>query len=268
MLRPEGAAIPWVEGLERIVNGSHRLREHDRRTGVLTAKGRVDESTCSKLQHCFADHDRGDEISTALEELRNESALDMTDDELQKLESWARRMRGEVFFAEKWMIVEGQSDYLIVEALAQALDYDLDEHGVTLIDAKNGGDPVSFAALARALRIPWVAVFDRDEEGNKVLKRLQKRGFDPAELRHRYRVHEAGNLEQQLVKDLGREMGPMTRECGIDPNLEERSLAEELHREWARLSALLAEKVRNDRSFTQYLPAAFRAAINDLRGLT
>ena len=262
------SGIPWVEGLERIVNGSHGLLEHDRRTGVLTAKGRVDESTFSKLQHCFADHDGVDEISTALEELRNESALHMTDDELHKLETWARRMRGEVFFAEKWMIVEGQSDYLIVEALAQALDYDLDEHGVTLIDAKNGGDPVSFAALARALRIPWIAVFDRDDEGNKVLKRLRKRGFDPADLQRRYRMHEAGNLEQQLVKDLGRELEPLARACGVDPNLEGRSLAEELHREWVQLSALLAERVQDDRSFTQYLPAAFRAAINDLRELT
>ena len=240
MLRPEGAAIPWVEGLERIVNGSHDLLEHDRRTRVLTAKGRVDESTLSRLQNCFANHDRGDEISNALEELRSESVLYMTDDELQQLETWARRMRGEVFFAEKWMIVEGQSDFLIVEALAQALDYDLDEHGVTLIDAKNGGDPVSFAALARALRIPWIAVFDRDDEGNRVLKRLRKRGFDPEELQRRYRMHEAGNLEQQPVKDLGRELEPLARACGVDPNLEGRSLAAELHREWAQTTRPLA----------------------------
>ena len=60
----------------------------------------------------------------------------------------------------------------------------------------------------------------------------------------------------------------MTRECGIDPNLEGKSMAEELHEKWAQCSALLAECVRNDRSFTQYLPAAFRAAINDLGGLT
>ena len=262
------SGIPSVEGLERIVNGSRGLLEHNRLTGVLTAKGRVDESTFSKLQHCFTDHDNVDEISTALEELRNESVLYMADDELRKLETWARRMRGEVFFAEKWMIVEGQSDYLIVEALAQALDYDLDEHGVTLIDAKNGGDPFSFVVLARALSIPWIAVLDRDVEGNKVLERLRKRGFDPEELRRRYRMHEAGSLEKQLVKDLGRELGPLARECGVDPNLEGSSLAKELHREWARLSALLAERVRNDRSFTQYLPPAFRAAINDLRELT
>lgn len=260
------SGIPSVEGLERIVTGSHGLLEHDHRTGVLTAKGQVDESTFSKLQHCFADHDGVDEISTALNELRSESVLYMPDDELQKLESWARRMRGEVFFAEKWMIVEGSSDYLIVEALAQALDYDLDEHGVTLIDAKSSGDPVSFAALARALRIPWVAVFDRDRGGNDVMAGMQKRGFDHEELR-RCRMHEAGGLERQLVKDLGPELEPLARECGIDPNLKQSRLVKKLHDEQPHFSALLAERVRNDRSFTRYLPAAFRAAINDLRGL-
>ena len=261
------SGIPWVEGLERIVTGSDGLLEHDRRTGVLTAKGQVDEPTFSKLQNCFADHDRVDEISTALEELRNESVLYMPDDELQKLESWARRMRGEVFFAEQWMIVEGSSDYLIVEALAQALDYDLDEHGVALIDAKNSGDPVSFAALARALRIPWAAVFDCDRGGNDVMAGMRKRGFDQDELR-RCRMHEAGGLERQLVKDLGPELEPLAQACGVNPNLEGSRLVKKLHDKQPRLSALLAERVRNDRSFARYLPLAFRAAINDLREFT
>ena len=97
---------------------------------------------------------------------------------------------------------------------------------------------------------------------------MRKSGFDPAELWRRYRMHGAGNLEQQLVQDLGPELEPLARACGIDPNLEGKSMAEELHEKRAQRSALLAERVRNDRSFTQYLPAAFRAAINDLGGLT
>ena len=57
-------------------------------------------------------------------------------------------------------IVEGQADYLIVHALGRAQDYDLDEHGVSVIDAQNNGSPDTFTALARALGIPWLAVFD------------------------------------------------------------------------------------------------------------
>jgi predicted ATP-dependent endonuclease of OLD family len=61
------------------------------------------------------------------------------------------------------MIVEGQAEYLIVHALARQLGYDLDEHGVSVIDAVNNGHPATFAVLARALGIPWLAVLDGDD---------------------------------------------------------------------------------------------------------
>ena len=155
-----------------------------------------------------------------------------------------------------------------MEALAQALDYDLDEHGVTLIDAKNSGAPVPFAALSRALRIPWIAVLDGDDGGTDVLKRMRKRGFDPVELGRRYRMHEAGDLERQFVKDLGQALGPLAEACEVDSNLEGRRPLKTLHRAPPRLSALLSERVRSDRSFSRYLPEAFRTAIKDLRKLT
>jgi hypothetical protein len=44
-------------------------------------------------------------------------------------------VRGEIFFARRWLIVEGQAEYLIVHSLARSLGYDLDEHGVSVIDA-------------------------------------------------------------------------------------------------------------------------------------
>lgn len=261
--------IPSVSGLEDVVNGSGGLLEYESRQGVLTAKGRIDERTYRKLQSCLSNHERRFAISAALKRLRDESALCMADSELQSLETWARRMRGEVFFAEKWMIVEGQADYLIVEALAQALDYDLDEHGVTLIDAQNNGNPAAFAALARALGIPWLAVFDGDRAGREFQASILNRGFDADEVQRRCRMHEAGNLERQLVRDLGDELESFAKQVGCDPNLEEDNLVESLHEDaQPRLSALLAERVRNDSSFAQHLPEAFKTAIEELRGVT
>ena len=110
-------------------------------------------------------------------------------------------MRGEIFFAERWMIVEGQADYLIVHALAQAMGYDLDEHGVSLIDAQNNGNPDTFAVLARALTIPWLAVFDGDDAGDQYVQGIRRRGFSDAELSTRCRTHGAGDLESQIVAD-------------------------------------------------------------------
>ena len=123
------------------------------------------------LLRCCGTHEQRTEISSALRDLRDRSALYIEDSELQSLETFARRMRGEVFFARRWMIVEGQADYLVVHALARALGYDLDEHGVSVIDAQNNGNPDTFAALARALAIPWLAVFDGDAAGRGLRRR-------------------------------------------------------------------------------------------------
>jgi putative ATP-dependent endonuclease of OLD family len=50
--------------------------------------------------------------------LRDRSLLFIDDEELRALETFARRIRGEIFFARRWMIVEGQAEYLIVHVLA------------------------------------------------------------------------------------------------------------------------------------------------------
>ena len=261
--------IPSVEGLEDVVDRSSGLLEYDDHQEVLTAKGWIDDSKYRKLQTCFSHHEKRNEILAALKDLRSESALCMTDAELQSLETWARRMRGEVYFAERWMIVEGPADHLIVEALAQALGYDLDEHGVTLIDAQNNGNPAAFAALARALGIPWIAVFDGDRAGQEFKASIRNRGFDAEEVQRRCRMHDAGNLERQLIRDLGDQLESFVKAVGCDPGLEEDDLANLLHEKaQPRLSALIAERVRTEDSFVQYLPAAFRVAINDLRELT
>ena len=261
--------IPMVDGLADVVDGSRGLLEYEDLQEVLTANGRIDKSTYRKLQTCMSNHERRSEISSALKTLRDESVLCMPDAELQPLETWARRMRGEVFFAEKWMIVEGQADYLIVEALARGLGYDLDENGATLIDAQNNGSPAAFAALARALGIPWLAVFDGDRAGREFQRSILSRGFDADEVRRRCRMHEAGNLEQQLVRDLGDELESVVKGVGGDPSLQRDELARSLHDDaQPRLAALLAKRVRSDACFVQYLPEAFKTAINDLRELT
>ena len=261
--------IPSVDGLKEVVEGSGGLLEYDEPPSVLTAKGRIEESTYRQLLLCFSSHSRRKEISLALKTLRYESAQCMTDEDLQPLETWARRMRGEVFFSEKWMIVEGQADYLIVDSLAKAVDYDFDLHGVTLIDAQNNGSPAAFAALARALSVPWLAVFDGDPAGRRHIASIRNRGFDAEEVQHRCRTHEAGDLEHQLVRDFGTKLESFVREVGCEPNPKEGDIAKLLHDEvQPRLSALLAKGVGNDNSLVQYFPEAFRTAINDLRDLT
>ena len=179
-------------------------------------------------------------------------------------------MRGEIFFAERWLIVEGQADYLIVHALADAMGYDLDEHGVSVIDAQNNGNPATFAALARALDVPWLAVFDGDDAGKDYMETIARRGFGDAERAERCRTHRAGDLEAQLVAD---GLGPELREilAGLGTAdvqaLVDEELLERLRADKTGFAVALAARIRAVPDLAQRAPAAFRTAINELRGL-
>lgn len=192
----------------------------------------------------------------------------LNDNELQSLETTARRMRGEIFFAERWLLVEGQTDYLLMHAFAHAMDYDLDEYGVSVIDVQNNGSPVTFAVLARALGIPWFAVLDGDDAGRRYIKSIGRRGFDDSEIKERCQSHRAGDLEAQLVAEgLGQNLREILAELGVKDALEltDEALLEQLGKKKTAYAAMLAARVRSEPNLAQHAPAAFRTTIEKLR---
>lgn len=263
------AKIPPLSGLDAIVHNSGGLLDYEKTSETFTVRGKLDERNYRALLACCGTHDDRTEIVAAFLDLRRRSSLYVPDEELQGLETFARRMRGEVFFAERWLIVEGQADYLIVHAQARALGYDLDQHGVAVIDAKNNGNPATFAALARALAIPWRAVFDGDEAGRVFVDEIGHRGFTDAEVDEHCRNHPTGDLEAQLVTD---GLGPTLRDILTEMNnsdaqtLTDDALASRLRTDKVACAAALAGRFRADPNLAQLAPAAFRDAIDDLRG--
>ena len=205
-----------------------------------------------------------------MRDLRDRSALHIDDEELGSLETYARRMRGEVFFAERWLIVEGQADYLIVHALASALDYDLDAHGVSVIDAQNNGQPATFAALARALEIPWLAVFDGDGAGKDFVSAIGRRGFDEDELARRCQTHRAGDLERELLAGgLGVELRTILSDLGVAgaAELEDDEVQTALRSQKAAYAVALSKVLRTNPDLAQHTLPTFRWAIERLPGL-
>lgn len=264
------ATVPYVPTLDPIVQNAGVLLHYDRALQLLTVNGMLDDSLYRRLLTAYAGHADVAVIHGVLRNLRDRASLFIDDDELHKLETFARRIRGEIFFASRWMIVEGQAEYLLVHALARRLGYAFDDYGVSLIDAINNGNPATFASIARALSIPWTAVFDGDPAGQRYCTSIQSRGFDAAFVTNRCRMLPAGNLEQQLIAD------------GIEPELRQillrlghaDALGIDIHTLQARLenckteyAAALAQRVANDDALAQRMPQAFRDAIASLRGL-
>lgn len=264
------ASIPALDGLDKVVAKSGEFLTYERASETLTVRGALDKGTYRALLTCCGRDDRRTEVEQRLRDLRERSCLYIDDGELQALDTHARRIRGEIFFAERWLIVEGQTDYLLVNAIAYALDYDLDQHSVSVIDAKNNGDPATFAALARALDIPWLAVFDGDDAGKGMRRAIASRGFSDEELKERCQTHPAGDLEAQLVADgLEPELRDVLAASGISgaSQLAGDSLADRLRTNKTAYAAELAARVRQDADMARRAPQAFRTAIEQLRGL-
>ena len=265
------AAIPPLDGLDAVVEQSGGRLHYEKVSETLNVNGALGEEHYRALLSCFARHERRAEMAGTLRDLRDRSSRYIDDDELRALETFARRMRGEIFFARRWMIVEGQADHLIVHAVARAMDYDLDEHGVSVIDAQNNGRPDTFAVLARALDIPWRAVFDGDDAGKGYVHAIASRGFSDEYLKERCDTHPDGDLEAQLLAD---GLGPKLREILIElgvreaANLPSDTLLRRLRANKTAYAAALSTRLRDDSALAQRAPAAFRAAIERLPQLT
>jgi putative ATP-dependent endonuclease of OLD family len=265
------AQVPHVAALDPVITAAAGFLEYDRAAQRLTVKGKLDEGRYRALLMCYGTHPERAVIHGVLRELRDRSSLHIDDEELRQLETFARRIRGEIFFARRWMIVEGQGEYLIVHALARELGYDLDEHGVSVIDAQNNGYPPRFATLARALGIPWLGIFDHDTAGQQYCRGIEECGFDPAFVAQRCRTLPAGTLEQQLLADgLEGELRAILQALGQSDALtiDRPTLEGRLGKYKTGYAAELASRISRDATLAQRMPQAFRDAIAQLRGLT
>ena len=148
-------------------------------TSVLTVHGRIEENEYRALLTFYPGQR---EIHAELRRLREESQLYLSNHDLTDLDTYAKRIRGEVLFARAWLLCEGQSEYLLLRYFADLLGTPLDQAGVTVIDFQNNGSPGAFVGLARAFEIPWIMTCDNDRAGEEFLRQVQHRGLTAAEL--------------------------------------------------------------------------------------
>ncbi|AEC20754.1 ATP-dependent OLD family endonuclease [Pusillimonas sp. T7-7] len=178
------AEIPESDALSRVVAKYPDILNYDAIFKTLTCKGYLDTGIYRELLRCFTENG-ANETHLKLKHLKGQSIRYISDSDISKLESWAKRIRGEIFFARKWILCEGQAEYAVLGAIAEKLGKPLDSYGIAVIDYQNNGSPGAFASLARSLGFEWAMICDGDDGGDSHIAQLRNRNFEEAEISQR-----------------------------------------------------------------------------------
>ncbi|WP_081432877.1 ATP-dependent nuclease [Acidiphilium cryptum] len=195
--------LPWNDAVNGFLNGSAgRIFFRDEPTGRVASRSWFDMAMATRVLRCYRrDPDRAARTDQ-VRQFRHLCRILPTAEDEEELGFHGRRVRGEIFFARRWIMVEGVTEYLLLHALGKALGWPLDDHGVAVIDFQQSGNAGIYPALAEAFGIPWNMIVDGDHEGEKFRRQIIDRGFDDEELEGRFvTLTPQNDLEDQLLAD-------------------------------------------------------------------
>ncbi len=129
-----------------------------------------------------------------------EAYLIFSKDELREINMYIQRNRGDILFARKWFLYEGQTEDVIIPYFARLLDKEFDEHGVSGIMYRNNGSAGAFVKLAKVLDIPWLLLGDNDEQGKKSRKEVINCGYLEKDIAERFVLTKEKDIEHELAK--------------------------------------------------------------------
>ncbi|MGH8679676.1 MAG: ATP-dependent nuclease, partial [Burkholderiales bacterium] len=149
--------LPWTAALDGLVRGATAAKvfAKDLATGRVAAVSWFDENMADALARCYRGDADAATKAQAVGTFRHACRIVPSVEDEEELGLHGRRVRGEIFFARRWILVEGVSEYLLVHALGRAFGWPVDAHGVSVIDFQQSGSAGVYPALATAFGIPW-----------------------------------------------------------------------------------------------------------------
>ncbi|EEV24882.1 ATP-dependent OLD family endonuclease [Actinobacillus minor 202] len=121
------------------------------------------------------------------------------------LSYWINPDRGELFFAEKVILVEGQTDKVIIPALADRLG--VFKYSYTIIDCGSKQNIPLYIKLLNKFSIPYIAVYDKDHQEHKKTNSQAIGAADSATKAILDEVVEGLGITVELVNDIEEELG-------------------------------------------------------------
>ena len=196
--------LPWTAAHDGLVKGASagKVFAKDSATGRVAAVRWFDDKLQTALTNCYKNDTDATTKADVVARFRNECRILPSPEDEDELSFHGRRVRGEIFFARRWILVEGVTEYLLIHALSRSLSWPLDEHGVSVIDFQQGGNAGIYPALATGFGIPWHMLVDGDSESERFRQQVLDRGFQEADIAGRFiTLPDQHDLEDQLLAD-------------------------------------------------------------------
>ena len=192
------AHLPKNQLLVDFCASSRGKYDYHEGTETLLVAGVVEQKEYRTLLPMYA---ADKDAQRAIKALADESQMYMSDAEIIELDTYGKRIRGEIFFARAWLLCEGQSDFTVIHYFAELLGTPLDGACVSVIDFQNNGSIGAFVSLAKNFDIPWIMVGDSDKAGKDYATTAAQKCSDAAETADRVRNLPDLDLEQFLVNN-------------------------------------------------------------------
>lgn len=262
--------LPFADELRDFCRNNSSKFEYDESTLTLTVKNKIEEQEYRNLLTIYSIQR---DIHPKLKRFYEETQLFLSDSELSDLNTYVKRIRGEVLFARAWLLCEGQSEYLLIRYFAELLGTPLDNAGVTIIDYQNNGSPGAFVGLANVFEIPWIMMCDNDNAGKDFIKQVKNRGLTEKEMGELVRPlpEEGLDLEMYLVKNgFTKEYIEILNEQGIDLTKVQgkagfdEELIKKIQADKTVFMLKLIEKLRNKKADKSKVPLFFENLIKDI----
>ena len=268
--RQFSAKIPKKPELLKFCNGNSSSFEYKENTETLIVKKQIKEKEFCMLQKLYSGQE---DVKEQLRNLYNESQLYLSDEEVSKLETFAKRIRGEVLFARAWLLCEGQTEYLLIKYFAELMNKPLDQYGVTVIDYQNNGSSWIFVTLSHIYEIPCIMLTDSDNAGKGHIKEVENRGLTDEEMHELVRVLPIENaylesflykngFDQEYMEILKDEGVTLTNKSG-DEGLEE-EIVKKIKNDKLKYMHALINKLNAKGADKSRIPGFFEKAIIDI----
>lgn len=180
------------EGLIHLSSRFSNVIEVDENLNIVTIKDPINRNLERSIRGCC--HPSEETIDTVIKNAYKIFNLA----EICNLNTYVQRSRGEILFARKWLLYEGQSEDVILPYFAKILGKDLDASGVSGIIYRSNGSAGPFAKLAKVLSIPWVMLADNDEQGEKTVNEVRNCGYSEDVISSQVLLNSTTDFENEL----------------------------------------------------------------------